>query len=45
MAKAIAKKPKPAAKKAGTKKTAASAAKLTTLADGLKSSVAGFKVA
>ena len=29
----------------GTKKTAASAAKLTTLADGLKSSVAGFKVA
>jgi twitching motility protein PilJ len=29
----------------GTKRTAASAAKLTTLADGLKSSVAGFKVA
>jgi len=29
----------------GTKKTAASAAKLTALADGLKSSVAGFKVA
>jgi len=29
----------------GTKKTAASAVKLTALADGLKSSVAGFKVA
>jgi len=29
----------------GTKRTAASAAKLTALADGLKSSVAGFKVA
>ena len=29
----------------GTKKTAVSAAKLTALADGLKSSVAGFKVA
>jgi twitching motility protein PilJ len=28
----------------GTKKTAASAARLTTLADGLKSSVAGFKL-
>jgi twitching motility protein PilJ len=29
----------------GTKKTAGSAARLTTLADGLKSSVAGFKLA
>ena len=29
----------------GTKKTAASAAKLTALATGLKSSVAGFKLA
>jgi twitching motility protein PilJ len=29
----------------GTKKTAASAARLTALADGLKQSVAGFKVA
>ena len=29
----------------GTKKTAASAARLTTLADGLKNSVAGFKLA
>ena len=28
----------------GTKQTAASAAKLTTLADGLKSSVSGFKL-
>ena len=29
----------------GTKKTAGSAARLTALADGLKSSVAGFKLA
>ena len=29
----------------GTKKTAVSAAKLTALAEGLKSSVAGFKLA
>jgi twitching motility protein PilJ len=29
----------------GTKRTAASAARLTALADGLKNSVAGFKVA